>query len=100
MENIQKQIEELKKLIIKQSISLKEILTLEETAEYLSLSKSALYKMTSNKEIPFYCPGGKKIYFKREELNNWVFNNKVESNSELEMKINSYLSRTNKNLAV
>ncbi|MBN2595900.1 MAG: excisionase family DNA-binding protein [Marinifilaceae bacterium] len=43
----------------------KEILTLKETSEYPSLSKSYLYKLTSKREIPYY-KTGKKIYFKRE----------------------------------
>lgn len=98
MENIQEKLDELKELIITQSISQKEILTLKEAAEYLNLSASALYKMTSNKEIPFYCPGGKKIYFMREELKNWVLSGKVSSAWELESEVDSYLKRTNKNL--
>lgn len=87
---------EIEALLKKQYALSKEILTLEESADYLQLSKSALYKMTSKKEIPFYNPGGKKIYFKKLELDNWVLSNKSNGIDEVDDKISSYLSRTQK----
>ena len=92
MEIILKKIEELER----QSILSKEVLTLEEASQYLQLSKSCLYKMTANKEIAHYVPGGKKIYFRRTELDNWIFNSKVTSVSEFNQGIESYLGRTQK----
>lgn len=92
--------ENLESLVKKQNVLEKEFLTLEEAADYLSLSKSAMYKMTSKREIPFYNPGGKKIYFKREELNNWIISGKVNSSLEVELVMTSYLSRNNKNHAL
>ncbi len=100
MEFIQKEIKELKKLLLAQNIQQKEILTLDDAIIYLQLSKSCLHKVTSNKEIPFYKPGGKKIYFKKSELDAWVFNNKVTSNDELQCDVENYLSRANKNLTL
>lgn len=91
--DISKKLEEIEMLLKNQNILLKEFLTLDEAAEYLSLSKSAVYKMTSKKEIPFYNPGGKKIYFKRIELDSWILNGKVESASQIEIEIETYLSR-------
>lgn len=87
---------EIEALLKKQYALTKEILTLEESADYLQLSKSALYKMTSKKEIPFYNPGGKKIYFKKLELDNWVLSNKSNGIDEVDDEISSYLSRTQK----
>lgn len=95
--DISKKLEELEALIKKQNVLLKEFLTLEAAAEYLSLSKSAIYKLTSKKEIPFYNPGGKKLFFKRTELNEWINSSKVKSAFEVEQELDSYLSRTNKN---
>lgn len=92
--------ENLETLVKKQNVLEKEFLTLEEAADYLSLSKSAMYKMTSKREIPFYNPGGKKIYFKKEELNNWIISGKVKSSLEVELDMTSYLSRNNKNLTL
>lgn len=47
-------------------------------AEYLSLSINTLYKMTSNGELTFYKPNNKLIYFKKEDLDEWVLSNKHE----------------------
>lgn len=96
MENIQKRLNEIEALIKRHHALSKEVLTLEESAEFLGLSKSALYKMTSKREIPFYCPGGKKVYFRRTELESWVLNAKVASVAEFEQEVNQYLSRTTK----
>ena len=96
MEFIQNEIKEIKKLLLSQNLHQKDILTVEEATVYLQLSESCLYKMTSKKEIPFYRPGGKKIYFKKSELQEWVFNSKVESINDLSDEVESYLSKTNK----
>jgi excisionase family DNA binding protein len=84
------------KKIEKKEVLLKEFLTLDETADYLSVSKSVLYKMNSKKEIPYYKPGGKNIYFKKADLDNWVYGKKVNSVSEVEIEVDEYLCRTNK----
>lgn len=91
-----KRLDEIEALLKKQYALSKEILTLEEAADFLSLSKSAIYKLTSKKEIPYYNPGGKKIFFKRIELENWVLTSKSVSVDEVEDEISSYLSRTQK----
>lgn len=91
-----KKLLEIEVLLKRQYVLSKEILTIEEVADYLNLSKSAIYKMTSRKEIPFYNPGGKKIYFKKADIENWVFSNKTSSVDEFENEISSYLSRTQK----
>ena len=50
----------------------KSSLTLAEAAKYLGISKSMLYKHTYNGVIPCYRPGGKMLYFEKEELDHWV----------------------------
>ncbi|KGO83738.1 AlpA family transcriptional regulator [Flavobacterium cauense R2A-7] len=95
MDIIQKLLE-IEALLKRQHAFNKEILTLDEAANYLCLSKSALYKITSRKEIPFYNPGGKKIYFRRIDLENWVLESKSMSIDEIGEEIDSYLSRTQK----
>lgn len=68
---------------------LKEFMTVDEIADYLGLSKSAIYKLTSKRELPFYNPGGKKIYFKREEIDAWVEASRVSSDSEVLEEFNN-----------
>lgn len=98
MEFIQNELKEIKELLIKQTIQQKDILTIEEASEFLGLSVSRLYKMTSNKEIPHYKPGGKKIYLNRQELEQWILNSRVASTYDLDDELDSYLNRTTKNL--
>ena len=57
----------------------KAILSLKEAAEYMGVSESTLYKMTSARTITFYKPNNGKIYFKRVDLNNWMLQNEVKS---------------------
>jgi excisionase family DNA binding protein len=98
MEIIIQKLNDLELVIKRQTILSKEVLTLEEAAEHLQLSKSCIYKMTSNKEIPFYTPGGKKIYFRRTELEQWILNSRVVPSVEISLEIESYLGRTSKSL--
>ena len=56
----------------------KSILSHEETAKYCDISPDYLYQLTSKKVIPFYKPRGKKIYFKRSELDNWLLRNRFQ----------------------
>jgi excisionase family DNA binding protein len=57
----------------------KTVLTTDEAARFLGISKSCLYKMTMKMEIPFYKPNGKVCYFNRLELETWMQNNRVEA---------------------
>lgn len=65
------------------AISNKNILTAKEAAAYAGLSMSGLYKLTHTGKIPFYRPGGKLIYFNREELEQWLQRNRVATTEEL-----------------
>jgi excisionase family DNA binding protein len=75
-----------------QTTSVTEILNLERAAEYISLSKSAIYKKTSERNIPHF-KKGKKLYFKRSELDEWLTQNRIKTNSEIDQQANNYISR-------
>ncbi len=93
MELILKEITELKNLLQLNQLHNKEFFSVEDTALYLNVSKSYLYKLTSRKEIPFYSPGGKKIYFKKIEIDEWITKSKVESIQDTQTEVELYLSR-------
>lgn len=61
----------------------KEFLTAKETAQYLGMALSYLYKLTSRHKIPYYQPTGKRILFKCAELKEWVNNGRVATDEEL-----------------
>jgi len=68
----------------KQSALSKPILSFNEAHQYLNLSKSYLYKLTSSKSIAHFCPLGKKIYFKRVDLDAWLLRNRQSTIEEVE----------------
>ncbi len=65
-----------------------------ETREYLSCSKSYLYKLTSNNIIP-HSKRGKRLYFDKKVLDQWLLSNKVKSVSEIQNEADTYLNSTN-----
>lgn len=69
----------------------KTVLNFNEVAEYTGLSKSHLYKLTSTGGIPCYKPTGKKIYFKKEEIDDWLLRNKKLSAQEIDDKAENYI---------
>ncbi|MCT4582774.1 MAG: helix-turn-helix domain-containing protein [Flavobacteriales bacterium] len=58
---------------------------------YLGVSKSTIYKMTMNREVPFYKPTGKRNYFRRNELDEWLLKHRVKSLDEIEQEAADYL---------
>jgi excisionase family DNA binding protein len=57
----------------------KEVLSFKEALALLDISASMLYKLTHKRAINFYKPSGKLIYFKKEDLTNWMLGNKQET---------------------
>ena len=72
-------------------LSQKTVLNFEEASVYTGLSKSHLYKLTSTGGIPCYKPTGKKLYFDKEELDEWMLRNKKLSQDEIDDKAENYL---------
>lgn len=68
----------------------KEVLTSDEAARYLGISKSYLYKLTMRQLIPHYKPLGKMCYFNRQELEAWLQANRVSTSEEIEQKAQAY----------
>ena len=68
----------------------KEVLTSDEAARYLGISKSYLYKLTMRQQIPHYKPMGKMCYFNRLELEQWIQSNRVATADELSQQAQAY----------
>lgn len=71
----------------------KEVLTSDEAARYLGISKSYLYKLTMRQQIPHYKPMGKMVYFNRLELESWLQSNRVATADELSQQAQAYCAR-------
>jgi len=78
-------LENLLRILSEQELLRKEILNLAETAQYLGITRSYLYKLTSKNKLPFYRPMGKLIYFKRAELDSWLTRNRLKSEDEIQV---------------
>lgn len=69
-----------------------EILNISEVAEYLSMAKSSIYKMTSERSIPHF-KTGKKLLFKRSELDEWIKQHRIKTRREIEIEADEYILR-------
>lgn len=61
------------------NLNRKEFLSAKETSIYYGLSVPNLYKLAKLKLIPFYKPNKKAIYFKIEEIEEWIRNSRRSS---------------------
>ncbi len=69
-----------------------ELLTVQNATAFLRISPSTLYQLTSRHEIPFM-KRGKRLYFNKEELLQWVEEGRNTPLTEMEKqaKVQSYL---------
>lgn len=75
--------------------SLKEVINIKEACEMLQLAKPTIYAMTSKNLIPHY-KRGKKLYFKKTELMDWLAEGKKKTPSELASEIDDLIAGTHK----
>ena len=85
-EEIKQQLDRIENSLVNQ----KEVLTLEEAAQYTGFSKSYLYKLTRSAKIPHYKPAGKLCYFNRFELDQWLQQNRISTQDEIYSKAQTY----------
>lgn len=64
-----------------------DLLNIEEAAAFLKISVAALYTKVSRKEIPYSKPG-KRLYFNKLDLKEWIGLGKRKTIAELEQMAN------------
>ena len=69
--------------------SLPDILDMRQAAEFLKLKINTLYEKTSRRLVPFFKKGN-KLYFRRDELQQWIQDGKVKTRDELQSEASSY----------
>lgn len=63
----------------------KNVLNMDDAVALTGMSKNYLYKLVSQKRIPHYKnAGGKRTFFKREELEAWMLSMRVQTEQEAE----------------
>lgn len=61
-----------------------ELMTIDDVAVHTGLKKSYLYQLTCESKIPHYKPFGKKLFFKRSEIDEYIFSKKRKTIHEIE----------------
>jgi len=92
LESLHQEVVSLGSVITKVMAFSKESLDFNECASYINQSRSYLYKLTSQGLIPHYKPNGKKIYFKRSELDEWMLRNKSYSSDEMAEQVDNHMA--------
>mgnify|MGYP000853772400 FL=1 len=88
---------EIAEKLTEQNLFQKTVLNFNEACAYLDLSQSHLYKLTSARHIPHFCPQGKKLYFRRDELDSWLLRNRQLTNEELQETAADSFTRVTRN---
>ena len=84
---LEERLENIEKLLTSQ----RNVLTFSEACRFTGISKTYMYKLTSQNRIPFSKPHGKNIYFSREELEKWLLKNPVKTAEEVEQEAANYV---------
>lgn len=74
-------------------LAAKNVLNFEDAIVITGLSRSFLYKLTCTHQIPHYKPNGKQIYFDRAELEAWMKQNRVATQTEAQQQAINYIVR-------
>ncbi|MFD1165228.1 helix-turn-helix domain-containing protein [Sphingobacterium daejeonense] len=80
MKTIEDRLRKIEKLLLTK----KEVLTFDEACNYTGISESYMYKLTSARKIPYFKPYGKLIYFKTQEINEWLLKNPVVMKEDIQ----------------
>ena len=75
-------------------IAAKSVLDFQETLLFTGLSKGHLYRLTSQRQIPYF-KKGQKLYFKKSELEDWMLENRIPTADEIQKQATTYIA-TNK----
>ena len=71
------------------------IMDIEQLSDYLGLSKSHIYKLTSTHSIP-HSKRGKRLYFDKETINTCVLDHKIWTQDDIEKQAADYLIKKGK----
>ena len=93
-EKIWKKIEQLKMTEMKQEIEQETFIDIIKVTELLQLSKQTIYGLVNRRKIPYY-KRGKKLYFLKNQIIEWVISGKSEKKNTNE-QLNQFLSKKSK----
>ncbi|WP_375379294.1 helix-turn-helix domain-containing protein [Chryseobacterium luquanense] len=65
-------------------------MSIQDVAEYTGWQVSYLYQLTSKRIIPFYKPRNGKLFFRRSEINEFLFSSKKKTIKQLELDATNF----------
>lgn len=88
LEQLDEKLDRIGKLTL---IGAKTVLDLDEAILFTGLSRGHLYRLTSSRQIPHF-KKNRKLYFKKSELEDWMLDNKVFTEDEIQSKASTYVA--------
>ena len=76
----------------------KKVLNIDEVCLFTGLSKSHIYKNTCYHKMPFY-KQSKHLFFDREEIEDWLKENRYKTTDEIDKEATSYVTLNKKGVA-
>jgi excisionase family DNA binding protein len=61
-----------------------------EVADYIKVAKTTIYGLTHKNTIPYY-KLGKKLFFKKSEIDEWINSKKRKTKNDIEEEANEYI---------
>lgn len=86
---IEERLERIERLLL---LSAKRVYDIHEAAAYLGRSYRRLHAYVEERAIPHYKKNG-RLFFKREELDEWLTSNRIHSQKEIELQAEAYISK-------
>ena len=69
-----------------------QIMNIAEVAAYIKVAKATIYGMTHRNTIPHY-KNGKKLFFKKSEIDEWIFSKRIKTNLDIENEAMGYIRK-------
>jgi excisionase family DNA binding protein len=92
MKTIDERLARIESLVL---IGAKEVLTIDECAMFTGYSRNYIYRLTSQRAIPCYKPGGGKICFRKSEIERWMLSNRQATATELSRVASTIVAKKN-----
>jgi prophage regulatory protein len=86
MINLKKELEEIKRILLAQSLHTKPFFNVPEAALYTDLSEDAVYRLIQNRKLKHSRPNGKRIYIERTHLEDYMRLNTVRTIDEIQQE--------------
>ena len=76
--------------LISSKSNIDEVMDIAEVAAFIKLTKPTIYGLTHQNTIPYY-KNGKKLYFRKSEIVEWLFSKRIKTQHDIDMEVNEYL---------